>query len=224
MHWAEKPNFSITISGNMMAENETSADPGLQLKKRARRRLVGAAALALLAVIVLPMVMDREPRPSVQDIQVRIPSQDSEELAPLPAPKPASLPPLEHGATPVAAPPPSESNKAAAATPPAAAPLTPPAPSPKPAAVAPAVAEPAAEVAQQQQWVVQLGAYKDAANVKNLLAKLKEMHIPAYTEKIDADQGSRTRVKAGPFTSREAAEKAQARIKKIGVNGVVAAK
>lgn len=206
-----------------MAENETSADPGLQLKKRARRRLVGAAALALLAVIVLPMVMDHEPRPPVQDIQVRIPSQDSEELAPLPAPKPASLPPLEHGATPVAAPPPSESNKAAAATPPAAAPLAPPAPSPKPAAVAPAVAEPAAEVAQQQ-WVVQLGAYKDAANVKNLLAKLKEMHIPTYTEKIDADQGSRTRVKAGPFTSREAAEKAQARIKKIGVNGVVAAK
>ncbi|MFZ2628896.1 MAG: SPOR domain-containing protein, partial [Rugosibacter sp.] len=94
-----------------MAENETSADPGLQLKKRARRRLVGAAALALLAVIVLPMVMDREPRPSVQDIQVRIPSQDNEGLAPLPAPKPAapkpaSLPPLEPGATPVAAPPP----------------------------------------------------------------------------------------------------------------------
>jgi len=209
-----------------MAENETSADPGLQLKKRARRRLVGAAALALLAAIVLPMVMDHEPRPSVQDIQVHIPGQDNEGLAPLPAPKPtapkpASLPPLEPSATPVAAPPPGESNKAAAA-PPAAAPLTPPAPSPKPA-VAPAVAELAAEVAQQQ-WVVQLGAYKDAANVKHLLAKLKEMNLPVYTEKIDADQGSRTRVRAGPFASREAAEKAQARIKKIGVDGTVAAK
>jgi DedD protein len=88
--------------------------------------------------------------------------------------------------------------------------------------------EPAAEVAQQQppqqQWVVQLGAYKDAGNVKNLLAKLHEMHVPAYTEKIDADQGARTRVRAGPFTSREAAEKAQARIKKLGVNGTVAVK
>lgn len=201
-----------------MAGNETSADPGLQLKKRARRRLVGAAALALLAIIVLPVVMDHEPRPPLQDIQVRIPSQDSEGLAPLPAPKPtilnpttpnpASLPPPEPGATPVAAPPSGESNKAAA-------PLT------------PAVAEPAAEVAQQQpqqQWVVQLGAYKNAGNVKNLLAKLQEMHVPAYTEKIDAEQGVRTRVRAGPFTSREAAEKAQARIKKLGVNGTVAAK
>lgn len=212
-----------------MAENETSADPALQLKKRARRRLVGAAALALLAIIVLPVVMDHEPRPPLQDIQVRIPNQDSEGLAslpaPLPAPKPtilkpttpnpASLPPPEPGATPVAAPPSGESNKAAAAPPLAAAPLT------------PAVAEPAAEVAHQQpqqQWVVQLGTYKDAGNVKNLLAKLHEMHVPAYTEKIDADQGARTRVRAGPFTSREAAEKAQARIKKLGVNGTVAVK
>ena len=69
-----------------------------------------------------------------------------------------------------------------------------------------------------------MGAYKDAGNVKNLLAKLHEMHVPAYTEKIDADQGARTRVRAGPFTSREAAEKAQARIKKLGVNGTVAVK
>ena len=69
-----------------------------------------------------------------------------------------------------------------------------------------------------------MGTYKDVGNVKNLLAKLQEMHIPAYTEKIDADQGARTRVRAGPFTSREAAEKAQARIKKLGVNGTVAVK
>ena len=207
-----------------MAENETSADPGLQLKKRARRRLVGAAALALLAIIVLPVVMDHEPRPPLQDIQVRIPSQDSEGLAPLPVPEPtipnpttpspASLSSAEPDATPVAAPPSGESNKAAATPPLAAAPL------------APAVAEPAAEIAQQpqQQWVVQLGTYKDAGNVKNLLAKLHEIHVPAYTEKIDADQGTRTRVRAGPFTSREAAEKAQTRIKKLGVNGTVAVK
>jgi cell division septation protein DedD len=64
-----------------MAEQDTSADADLQLKKRARRRLVGAIALALLAVIVLPMVMDREPRPVGPDIQIRIPSQDDRQLA-----------------------------------------------------------------------------------------------------------------------------------------------
>jgi hypothetical protein len=85
-----------------MAEQDTSPDE-LQLKKRARRRLVGAAALALFAVIVLPMVMDREPRPLNQDIQVRIPSQDSTGFAskllpgkpatPMPAPEPKPVEP-----------------------------------------------------------------------------------------------------------------------------------
>src|SRR5512145_2914918 len=59
-----------------MADSEASIDEQTELKKRARRRLVGASALVLLAAVVLPMVMDHEPRPVNQDIQVRIPSQD----------------------------------------------------------------------------------------------------------------------------------------------------
>lgn len=55
-----------------MADNDSQVD----LKKRARRRLVGSAALALAAVIVLPMVMDHEPRLPSQDVQIRIPSQE----------------------------------------------------------------------------------------------------------------------------------------------------
>lgn len=74
------------------------------------------------------------------------------------------------------------------------------------------------------QWVVQLGAYQSAGNVKLLLAKLKEMGIPAYTEKFDSPQGHRTRVRAGPFASREEADKAQVRIRIIRVTGTVAQK
>ena len=53
-----------------------STDPQLHLKKKARRRLVGAVAIAGLAAVVLPMVMDEEPKQVVQDIQIRIPGQD----------------------------------------------------------------------------------------------------------------------------------------------------
>lgn len=53
-----------------------SPDPQLQLKKRARRRLVGAVAFAGLAAVVLPMVMDEEPKRPIQDVQIRIPGQD----------------------------------------------------------------------------------------------------------------------------------------------------
>ena len=105
-----------------MAENDTSPDADLQLKKRARRRLVGATALALLAVIVLPMVMDREPKPPVQDIQVRIPSQDATGLA-------AKMLPNKATSTPMPAPEPKTEAKASAepAAPPAA-PASPSAP------------------------------------------------------------------------------------------------
>jgi DedD protein len=222
-----------------MAEQETSPNE-LQLKKRARRRLVGAAALALFAVIVLPMVMDREPRPLSQDIQVRIPSQDSPGFAarllpakpaatPMPAPEPK---PVAEQKTEVAAT--SETAPAAATAAPAPAkPAAKPAEKPtaaekrtetadKPAAKTTADAKPAVDASAQ--WVIQLGAYKEAGNVKVLLAKLKGIGVPAYTEKLESPQGPRTRVRAGPFASQEAAEKAHAKLKIIGVDGPVAPK
>lgn len=240
-----------------MAEQDTSADADLQLKKRARRRLVGAIALALLAVIILPMVMDREPRPVGQDIQVRIPSQDTSSLAakvmpgksvatPLPAPEPKTVAEPVPGTKPEAADARSETKEPAAEAPPAAKPAAKAAekpavapkpaekaaPAPKPAekpALAPKPAEkpaPAAKPAAETngQWVVQLGAYKDAGNVKLLLSKLKGVNVPAYTENYESPQGPRTRVRAGPFPSQDAAEKARARIKIIGVDGPVAPK
>lgn len=209
-----------------MAEQDTSPDADLQLKKRARRRLVGAVALALFAVIVLPMVMDREPRSLNQDIQVRIPSQDSTGLAakvlpgkPAATPMPVPEPVAEQKTDPAA--------KPAAALPSAAAAVTKPA---APAVAKPAKPEKKNEAAEQSvsavagQWVVQLGAYKEAGNVKLLLAKLKGVGVPAYTEKFDSPQGPRTRVRAGPFASQDAAEKARTRIRIIGVDGPVAPK
>lgn len=221
-----------------MAEQDTSPDAELQLKKRARRRLVGAGALALFAVIVLPMVMDRQPRPTGQDIQVRIPSQDSTGFAskvlpgkpaatPMPAPKPA-----------VVAEPREDSSKkpepAVATAVPAAkvaaqkassldsTPEKKSGPVEKPAVRASAGSKP--KGTNSEQWVVQLGAYRELGNVKTLLAKLKGLGVPAYTEKYVSPQGPRTRVRAGPFNSKQSAEKARTRIKIIGVDGPVAQK
>ncbi|MDQ1834495.1 SPOR domain-containing protein [Massilia scottii] len=53
-----------------------AADPVLPEKKRARRRLVGAVALALGVAVGLPMVLDSEPKPLAGDIDIRIPSKD----------------------------------------------------------------------------------------------------------------------------------------------------
>ncbi|MFI4939322.1 MAG: SPOR domain-containing protein, partial [Burkholderiales bacterium] len=55
--------------------------PALPEKKRARRRLVGAVALVLAAIIGLPMILDSEPKLPAEDIAIQIPSRDK----PMPA-------------------------------------------------------------------------------------------------------------------------------------------
>jgi DedD protein len=50
-------------------------DPTLPEKQRARRRLVGAIALVIAAVVVLPMVLDSHPRPVTDDIAIDIPNR-----------------------------------------------------------------------------------------------------------------------------------------------------
>ena len=52
------------------------------LKKRARRRLVGAVAFASVVAVVLPMVMDHQPRQVVNEVEIRIPGQDEKPFAP----------------------------------------------------------------------------------------------------------------------------------------------
>lgn len=46
-----------------------------ELRRRARRRLLGAIAMVLVAVIVLPMVLDSEPVPLPDDVAINIPNQ-----------------------------------------------------------------------------------------------------------------------------------------------------
>ncbi len=56
-------------------------DPTLPEKQRARRRLVGAIALVVAAVIVLPMVLDSHPKPVTDDVQIDIPNRPSHQAA-----------------------------------------------------------------------------------------------------------------------------------------------
>ncbi|MGE8631228.1 SPOR domain-containing protein [Achromobacter denitrificans] len=113
-----------------------------ELRGRARRRLAGAVALVLAAVIILPMVLDSQPVPVADDIPIRVPDRNtpfqpqvSEPQAAAPETPATSPAPTEPAAVPtpppvVSVPPPVA---AAPTTPPAAQPTTPPATAPKPA-------------------------------------------------------------------------------------------
>ncbi len=208
---------------------ETLTDEATQLKKRARRRLIGAAALALFAAIILPMVMDTQPAPPLKDIQVRIPSPDeglTQNIATTPGPavaKPVKTAPAE---TPRPIVKPEPAAKPVTTT---EKPETEPAPKVPPAVTKVEAEEKRAQealsgVTAAEYWEVQLGAYQSQARVNNLVGKLKQLGVPTYIEKVETASGPRTRVRAGPFPNREAAEKARARIKIVGVDGPVAQK
>lgn len=160
------------------------------LKRRGRRRLVGAIALVLLAVIVLPWIFDPQPR-QAPPVSVRIPNEDESPFKPkaAPAPPPAATEPAEKPAA------------------------TEPAPA-KPQAKAPDAERARAEAALANvQYIFQVGAYAEPDDV---LAKLKAAKIPHYTETVAIDKGTVTRVRAGPFVTRDAAERALKRIKALG--------
>ena len=182
-----------------MAENEDVNT----LKRRGRRRLVGAIALVLAAFIVLPMVFDSEPKGSAPPVSVRIPGEDETGFTPKVAPRP---PPV--------APPVQEQKVAEKAV----------------EKVAEKAPETQPEAEQQraeaaltgEQFMVPAGAYVDPAGV---IEKLIAEKIPYYTEPIATKQGTVTRVRAGPFASRDAAEKVLQQLKGLGLKpGNVAAK
>lgn len=233
-------------------------DAQLQLKKRARRRLVGAVAFVSVVAVVLPTVMDHEPRQAVQDVEIRIPGQDEKPFAPKfavspvekPAEKPAEVavakPSVEAPeARPVA--PPTARVVEVAKDKPAEKPVAKPEKVPEKPAAKPVekVAEkPAAKevdakraaailagqvaeakpAAKSGEFLVLIGAFSNEGNVKTLKAKLNEQGIKTFSEPLDTPQGKKTRVRAGPFASREAAEKALEKMQRIGVSGVVSAK
>jgi DedD protein len=81
-----------------------------------------------------------------------------------------------------------------------------------------------ANPAPAAQFVILIGAFSNPANVRQLQTKFGEIGVKMYTEPLESPDGVKTRVRAGPFASREAAEKALARMKRIGVGGVIAQK
>jgi DedD protein len=220
------------------------AEDELNLKRKARRRLIGAVALTLAVVVILPMVLDNEPKPSGKDIDLSIPAPDkvgefvthrvSEAAVTLPAeassvmtnpvsgttaPAVLNTPTLAETATPSAAPSPSQEgvpNKAKAS----------PESSPHKSAASQksAGSSQSTEVRNAEQvtesYVAQVGAYSKPDTAKQELSKLKKWGFKAYIEK----SGDKTRVRVGPYADRAKAEKAAHQLEKHGLHPVIISK
>ena len=197
----------------------------IELKRRGRRRLIGAATIGLLGIVFLPMIFDGEPKHSgpaltKQEILIQVPTKDG--APPLPAPSAARSPSAPVPPTPVAVEPIKE-------TPPQVAKVVTAASVGKsPLAEAPAKPEKSAApakspvaIADKNGFAVQLGAFGDPEKAKLAVAMLKDAKLPVYTENIAIKTGTATRVRVGPFPTREKADSALAQIKLAGSDGKI---
>jgi len=217
-----------------------------EIRRRGRRRLLGAVTLVLLAVVFVPMILDNEPRPHAMEPSLVIPNRELAKPLPPPAPAAGSAA-SAHGATPAtsgasASKPatPAAPASTAAASPstkpaqtaqePATAAASPGSPAaasatPKPATVAVAAPKPPETVATSspklEGFAVQVGAFRDEAHLEQVRQKLTAAGVVHYTERIDSGGAPVTRLRAGPFSTREAAESARATLHQAALDGQV---
>ncbi len=206
----------------------------LQLKKRARRRLIGAVALVAGTAAVLPMVLDSEPKPTSQDINIQIPSPEAKgaitsKVVPLP-PRPDKAAPAAKAAVNIAesapaakpevVPTPEKREETVEAKQPA------PKPAAEKAPVKPAekTLEKTADLKSKPgTFFIQVVALAEADKARQVQQQIVEAGVRSYTEVVTAGSGKVTRVRAGPFATREEAERARAKLQGVGLEGKVAA-
>lgn len=181
----------------------------LELRRKGRQRLIGAVAIALAAVVFIPMLLDPEPRRPREEPELAIPPKDGARLATR-GPVPAAPAPAE----PSASAPPAAPAEARKSVEPKAEEFKPPAPRP----AAPPPAPKAAPAPQLEGFAVQVGAFRDEAKLAQAREKIVAARLAHYTERLDGSGGELTRLRAGPFPTREAAEKAAVLLKRGGLD------
>lgn len=218
----------------------------LNLRRRARRRLVGAVALALLAVVVLPMLFNPEPKPLGPGVDIRIPDQSTpfEPGMPVPETPPTEVnenpvPQLPQGQAPEDAPPITSAPRVSPA-PPVTSPVTPPRQPPpvagadtRPAASKPPaqagggtdrtsaapdrIPAPASESFAARGYFLQLGAFTNEANARQLADKARAAGFNVVVQEV----GGQVRVRMGPYAQRNEALEMQARLRAKGFGPIL---
>jgi DedD protein len=211
------------------------------MRRRARHRLIGAVVLVLAGVIGFPLLFDTQPRPVAVDIPIEIPDRNKVKPLPLPPQAPAAAGKVT----------PAPAHAAAAAPAPAAPMITEkaePAPAEKVAKTEPVPEkkpEPKAETkpepklpesakarallegksvdtaGESGRFVVQVGAFVERDKARQAQQKLERAGLKNYTNVAETKNGTRIRVRAGPFASRAEADKAAEKIKGLDLPAAI---
>jgi DedD protein len=219
-----------------MARVENEQD--LLLRKRARRRLIGSVVLVIIAIIVFPMILERAPKQEGKEIKIIIPSEsllDKSSVIVAPDGSVSGTVSTSINATTGSS---TESNTSKEVvteveqiTEKKSDLLIKPVQKKKDQADRAVGGKIDSKsnhkdkkpiVTIEKKFVVQLGAFSDSTKAKHQQRSLTSNGIKkAYTETIKNKNKEVTRVRVGPFSTREAAEKEQKKLRKLGIKGVV---
>ena len=223
--------FKFRLPGQAAGESQSShsnppAESADAMRRRARHRLIGASVLVVLGVVGFPLLFDTQPRPVSVDIAVDIPDRaiakplvDTAKQKPLSAG--AGLDAKEEVVPDAKPEPKAEVKPEVAAAAAAVAAVVPKAESkPEPAKVdaksdAKTVAKPTDSKDTGARFVVQAGTFSDDGKLREVRSKLEKAGITTYTQVIESKEGRRVRVRVGPFTSRDEADKVARKIKQL---------
>jgi len=226
--------FKFRKASESSSTEAQTTEPVEVMRKRARHRLMGAVVLVLTAVVVFPLLVDKQPRPVAVDIPIEIPDKnkvrpletevaeaqkDSQKTAPVapetssPSVPAVSVTPAPHGPTATA--PVAKLEEV----------LTTPESKVKEAARAeallagkePLFKEPANNEAPPSgdRYIVQFGAYAENDKAQEARRKVESTGLKTYTHVIETKEGRRIRARVGPFASKAEAEQAADKIKKL---------
>ncbi len=199
------------------------------MRRRAMHRLVGAAVLVLAGVIGFPLVFDNQPRPIPVDLPITI--ADKNTVKPLVVPPPA---PSVAVAAPAAVPAPVDTSARLPVPEPIPAPATTKAAGPVTELV-PAKSNDASKAqallegkdvtgnapAAEGRFVVQVGAFADLEKMREVRQKIESVGLKTYTQVVETKDGSRTRVRVGPFPDKAQALIIAEKIRKLDLPAAI---
>ncbi len=183
-----------------------------------KERIIGAAVLVLVVVLVVPVFLDGPPEQgAVVSERVPLPGQSEQETRTVVLDRDRSSPVPANGGSERSAPPP-RPQPAPAQT------AAQSEPEPEPAAASPVQEpagedqdpQPAADASSTGMWAVQLGSFGNADNAERLAADLRSEGHAAFLSQVSTSAGQRHRVRIGPQKDRAAAEAVAAKLREAG--------
>ncbi len=192
------------------------------MERALKERIIGAAVLVLVVVLVVPVFLDgppgegevvseRVPLPGQSDQENKTVVLDRDRTDPVPAngaSQPAETTPKPQPVVVQTEPDPEPAETR---------------PTPEPVAEEPVAEQvkPAASSSSTGMFAVQLGSFGNQDNAERLAAELRKQGHAAFLSQVMTSDGQRHRVRIGPQKDRAAAEAVAASLKKAGHDGKV---